>query len=160
MRFVAGQGATAESHREYVAGRGAAAESHREYVAGRGAAAENLCGRGCRSAEADAAPTEELAAATAKHGVAPSGSTCEQGEAVRAGRSNAGREEHCGQGEALRAGRSSASREEQCGLLVDEDGEVVASEYLLCHALELCGCETLYFGTGGLHWLYVAEDHH
>ena len=165
MRFVAGQGATAESHREYVAGRGAAAE--------------NLCGRGCRSAEADAAPTEELAAATAKHGVAPSGSTCEQGEAVRAGRSNAGREEHCGQGEALRAGRSSASREkqcwqgealragrssasreEQCGLLVDEDGEVVASEYLLCHALELCGCETLYFGTGGLHWLYVAEDHH
>ena len=104
MRVVAGQGATAESHREYVAGRGAVAES--------------LCGRGCRSAEADAAPTEELAAATAKHGVAPSGSTCEQGEAVR-------------------AGRSSASREKQCGLLVDEDGEVVPSEYLLRHSLEL-----------------------
>ena len=98
-------------------------------------------GRGCRSAEADAAPTEELAAAAAKHGVAPSGSTCEQGEAMLAGRSN-------------------ASREEQCWLLVDEDGEVVPSEYLLRHALELCGCETLYFGTGGLHWLYVAEDHH
>ena len=104
MRFVAGQGATAESHREYVAGRDAVAES--------------LCGRGCRSAEADAAPTEELAAATAKHGVAPSGSTCGQGEAMLARRSNAG-------------------REEQCGLLVDEDGEVVPSEYLLRHALEL-----------------------
>ena len=98
-------------------------------------------GRGCRSAEADAAPTEELAAAAAKHSVAPSGSTCGQGEAMRAGRSNAG-------------------REEQCGLLVDEDGEVVPSEYLLRHSLELCGSETLYFGTGGLHWLYVAEDHH
>lgn len=113
-------------------------------------------GRGCRSAEADAAPTEELAAAAAKQGVAPSGSTCEQGEAMLAGRSNAGREEHCGQGEALRARRSNASREkqcwqeeamragistagreEQCGLLVDEDGEVVPSEYLLRHALEL-----------------------
>ena len=155
MRFVAGQGATAESHREYVAGRGAVAES--------------LCGRGCRSAEADAAPTEELAAATAKHGVAPSGSTCEQGEALRAGRSTcgqgeamlagrstAGREKQCGQGEAMRAGRSSAGREKQCeqgeamrtgisnanrdkqcGLLVDEDGEVVPSEYLLRHSLEL-----------------------
>ena len=98
-------------------------------------------GRGCRSAEADAAPTEELAAATAKHGVAPSGSTCEQGEAVL-------------------AGRNTADREEQCGLLVDKDGEVVPSEYLLRHALELCSCETLYLGTGGLHWLYVAEDHH
>ena len=98
-------------------------------------------GRGCRSAEADAAPTEELAAAAAKHSVAPSGSTCEQEEAMRAGISTAG-------------------REKQCGLLVDEDGEVVPSEYLLRHALELCGCETLYFGTGGLHWLYVAEDHH
>ena len=53
-----------------------------------------------------------------------------------------------------------AGREKQCGLLVDEDGEVVPSEYLLRHALELCGCETLYLGTGGLHWLYVAEDHH
>ena len=92
-------------------------------------------GRACRSAEADAAPTEELAAAAAKHSVAPSGSTCEQGEAMRAGM-------------------------EQCELLVDEDGEVVPSEYLLRHTLELCGCETLYFGTGGLHWLYVAEDHH
>ena len=92
-------------------------------------------GRGCRSAEADAAPTEELAAATAKHGVAPSGSTCGQGW-------------------------SNADREKRCELLVDEDGEVVPSEYLLRHALELCGCETLYFGTGGLHWLYVAEDHH
>ena len=125
----------------FVAGQGAAAESHREYVAGRDAVAESLCGRGCRSAEADAAPTEELAAAAAKHSVAPSGSTCGQGEAMRAGRSNAG-------------------REEQCGLLVDEDGEVVPSEYLLRHSLELCGSETLYFGTGGLHWLYVAEDHH
>ena len=75
-------------------------------------------GRGCRSAEADAAPTEELAAATAKHGVAPSGSTCEQGEAMLAGRSTAG-------------------REEQCWLLIDEDGEVVPSEYLLRHSLEL-----------------------
>ena len=118
MRFVAGQGAAAESHREYVAGQGAAAESHREYVAGRGVVAESLCGRGCRSAEADAAPTEELAAAAAKHSVAPSGSTCEQEEAVRTRRRN-------------------ANREEQCGLLVDEDGEVVPSEYLLCHALEL-----------------------
>ena len=111
----------------FVAGQGAAAESHREYVAGRGAVAESLCGRGCRSAEADAAPTEELAAAAAKHSVAPSGSTCEQGEAVRAGRNTADREKQCWQGEALRAGRSSASREKQCGLLVDEDGEVVPS---------------------------------
>ena len=102
----------------FVAGQGAAAESHREYVAGRGAVAESLCGRGCRSAEADAAPTEELAAATAKHGVAPSGSTCEQGEAML-------------------TGRNTADREEQCGLLVDEDGEVVPSEYLLRHSLEL-----------------------
>ena len=124
------------------------AESHREDVAGRGAVAESLCGRGCRSAEADAAPTEELAAAAAKHSVAPSGSTCGQGEAMLAGRST------CEQGEAH------ASREKQCGLLVDEDGEVVPSEYLLRHSLELCGCETLNFGTGGLHWLYVAEDHH
>ena len=81
-------------------------------------------GRACCSAEADAAPTEELAAATAKHGVAPSGS-------------NAGREKQCEHGEAMRAGRNTADREEQCGLLVDEDGEVVPSEYLLCHALEL-----------------------
>ena len=87
----------------FVAGQGAAAESHREYVAGRGAVAESLCGRGCRSAEADAAPTEELAAAAAKHSVAPSGSTCEQGEAMLAGRSNAGREKHCGQGGAVLA---------------------------------------------------------
>ena len=119
----------------FVAGQGAAAESHREYAAGQGAAAENLCRRGCRSAEADAAPTEELAAATAKHGVAPSGSTCGQGW-------------------------SNADREKQCELLVNKDGEVVPSEYLLRHSLELCGSETLYFGTGGLHWLYVAEDHH
>ena len=121
----------------FVAGQGAAAESHREYVAGRDAVAESLCGRGCRSAEADAEPTEELAAATAKHGVAPSGSTCEQGEAVRAGRSSASREKQCEQGEAMRTGISNANREEQCGLLVDEDGEVVPSEYLLRHALEL-----------------------
>ena len=141
-------------------GQGAAAESHREYVAGRGAVAESLCGRGCCSAEADAAPTEELAAAAAKHSVAPSGSTCGQGEALLAGRSNAGREKQCWQEEAMRAGISTAGREKQCGLLVDEDGEVVPSEYLLRHSLELCGCETLNFGTGGLHWLYVAEDHH
>ena len=102
----------------FVAGQGAAAESHREYVAGRDAVAESLCGRGCRSAEADAAPTEELAAAAAKHSVAPSGSTC-------------------GQGEAMRPGRNTADREGQCGLLVDEDGEVVPSEYLLRHSLEL-----------------------
>ena len=132
----------------FVAGQGAAAESHREYVAGRDAVAESLCGRGCRSAEADAAPTEELAAAAAKHSVAPSGSTCEQGETLLTGK------KQCEQGEAMRAGM------EQCELLVDEDGEVVPSEYLLRHALELCGCETLYLGTGGLHWLYVAEDHH
>ena len=132
----------------FVAGQGAAAESHREYVAGRDAVAESLCGRGCRSAEADAAPTEELAAAAAKHSVAPSGSTCEQGETLLTGK------KQCEQGEAMRAGM------EQCELLVDEDGEVVPSEYLLRHALELCGCETLNFGTGGLHWLYVAEDHH
>ena len=87
---IACQGAVAESYREDVAGQGATAESHREYVAGQGAAAESLCGRGCRSAEADAAPTEELAAAAAKHSVAPSGSTCEQGEAMRTGISNAG----------------------------------------------------------------------
>ena len=111
------------------------------FVAGRGAVAESLCGRGCSPAEADAAPTEELAAAAAKHGVAPSGSTCEQGET-------------------LLTGRNTADRDKQCGLLVDEDGEVVPSEYLLCHTLELCSSETLYFGTGGLHWLYVAEDHH
>ena len=73
---------------------------------------------------------------------------------------HASREKQCEQGEAVRAGRSNANRDKQCGLLVDEDGEVVPSEYLLRHALELCGCETLYFGTGGLHWLYVAEDHH
>ena len=102
----------------------------------------------CRSAEADAAPTEELAAAAAKHSVAPSGSTCEQGETLLTGK------KQCEQGEAMRAGM------EQCELLVDEDGEVVPSEYLLRHALELCSSETLYFGTGGLHWLYVAEDHH
>lgn len=63
-------------------------------------------------------------------------------------------EAHAGRDGAMRAGM------EQCELLVDEDGEVVPSEYLLRHALELCGCETLYLGTGGLHWLYVAEDHH
>ena len=39
----------------FVAGQGAAAESHREYVAGRGAVAESLCGRGCSPAEAVAA---------------------------------------------------------------------------------------------------------
>ena len=82
------------------------------------------------------------------------------GKHMRARRSNAGREKQCGQGEAMRAGRNTADREKQCELLVDKDGEVVPSEYLLRHALELCGCETLYFGTGGLHWLYVAEDHH
>ena len=85
---------------------------------------------------------------------------CEQGETLLTGRSNAGREKQCWQEEAMRAGISTAGREKQCGLLVDEDGEVVPSEYLLCHTLELCSSETLYFGTGGLHWLYVAEDHH
>ena len=41
MRFVAGQGAGAESHREDVAGRGAAAERLQRG----GTAAERLCGR-------------------------------------------------------------------------------------------------------------------
>ena len=46
MRFVAGQGAEAERHREAVAGQGAVAERHREDVAGRGAvAAEMLLSR-------------------------------------------------------------------------------------------------------------------
>ena len=40
MRFVAGRGAVAESHREDAAGRGAVAKSHREDVAGWGADAE------------------------------------------------------------------------------------------------------------------------
>ena len=44
---------------------------------------------------------------------------------------HAGKEKQCWQGEAH------ASREKQCGLLVDEDGEVVPSEYLLRHSLEL-----------------------
>ena len=43
----------------------------------------------------------------------------------------------CEQGEAVLAGRNTADREEQCGLLIDEDGEVVPSEYLLRHSLEL-----------------------
>ena len=30
-----------------------------------------------------------------------------------------------------------ANRDKQCGLLIDEDGEVVPSEYLLRHSLEL-----------------------
>ena len=50
---------------------------------------------------------------------------------------HAGREKHCWQEEAMRAGISTAGREKQCGLLVDEDGEVVPSEYLLRHSLEL-----------------------
>ena len=41
MRFVAGQGAGAQSHREDVAGRGAAAERLQRG----GTAAERLCGR-------------------------------------------------------------------------------------------------------------------
>ena len=104
-------------------GQGAAAESHREYVAGLGAVAERLCGRGCSPAEADAAPMEELAAAAAKHSVAPSGSTCGQGEALLAGRNNASREKQCEQGEAMLAGRSTAGREEQCG----QGGAVLAT---------------------------------
>ena len=62
---------------------------------------------------------------------------CWQGEALRAGRSSAGKEKQCEQGEAMRPGRNTADREEQCGLLVDKDGEVVPSEYLLRHSLEL-----------------------
>ena len=50
---------------------------------------------------------------------------------------HAGKEKHCLQGEAMRAGRINANRDKQCGLLVDEDGEVVPSKYLLRHALEL-----------------------
>ena len=50
---------------------------------------------------------------------------------MRARRSNAGREKH------MRAGRNTADREKQCELLVDEDGEVVPSEYLLRHSQEL-----------------------
>ena len=42
VRQIAGQGALAESHREDVACQGDVAESHREDVAGRGAAAERL----------------------------------------------------------------------------------------------------------------------
>ena len=49
MRFVAGQGAGAQNHREanpaqvrQIAGQGAGAQNHREDVAGRGAAAERL----------------------------------------------------------------------------------------------------------------------
>ena len=49
MRFVAGRGAVAKSHREDIAGRGAVAERHREDAAGRGAAAksyrEDVAGR-------------------------------------------------------------------------------------------------------------------
>ena len=41
MRFVAGRGAAAKSHREAVASRGAVAERHREDVAGRGTAAKS-----------------------------------------------------------------------------------------------------------------------
>ena len=62
---------------------------------------------------------------------------CLQGEAMRAGRSNASREKQRRQGGTTQAGRNTADREEQCGLLVDEDGEVVPSEYLLRHSLEL-----------------------
>ena len=80
-------------------------------------------GRGCCSTEADAAPMEELAAAAAKHSVAPSGSTCGQGEALLAGRNNASREKQCEQGEAMLAGRSTAGREEQCG----QGGAVLAT---------------------------------
>lgn len=50
---------------------------------------------------------------------------------------HAGKEKQCWQGEAVRAGRSNANRDKQCGLLIDEDGEVVPSEYLLRHSLEL-----------------------
>ena len=50
---------------------------------------------------------------------------------------HASREKQCEQGETLLTGRNTADREEQCGLLVDEDGEVVPSEYLLRHSLEL-----------------------
>ena len=50
---------------------------------------------------------------------------------------HAGKEKQCWQGEAMLAGRSNANRDKQCGLLVDEDGEVVPSEYLLRHTLEL-----------------------
>ena len=149
MRFVAGQGAAAESHREYVAGQGAAAESHREYVAGRGAVAESLCGRGC-------SPAEAVAAAAWKR-LPLRGSRCGTNGRACCCRCEAQRGTI---GKHMRAGRSTACREKQCGLLVDEDGEVVPSEYLLRHTLELCSCETLYLGTGGLHWLYVAEDHH
>ena len=126
MRFVAGQGATAESHREYVAGRGAAAENHREYVAGQGAVAESLCGRGC-------SPAEAVAAAAWKR-LPLRGSRCgTNGRACCC---------HCEArrgtiGKHMLAGRNTANREEQCGLLVDEDGEVVPSEYLLRHSLEL-----------------------
>ena len=146
----------------FVAGQGAAAESHREYVAGRGAVAESLCGRGCSPAEAVAAAAwKRLPLRGSRCGTNGRACCCRCeaqrgtiGKHMRAGRNTADREE------AVRAGRSNANRDKQCGLLVDEDGEVVPSEYLLRHALELCGCETLYFGTGGLHWLYVAEDHH
>ena len=148
----------------FVAGRGAAAESHREYVAGRGAVAESLCGRGCSPAEAVAAAAwkrlplrgsqcgtngrtccyrcEAQRGTIGKHMRAGRSSAsrekqCGQGEAMRARRSNAGKEKQCWQGEAMLAGRSNANRDKQCGLLVDEDGEVVPSEYLLRHSLEL-----------------------
>ena len=42
MRFVAGRGAAAKSHREAVAGWGAVAESHREDAAGRNATGSSI----------------------------------------------------------------------------------------------------------------------
>ena len=129
----------------FVAGQGAAAESHREYVAGRGAVAESLCGRGCSPAEAEAAAAwKRLPLRGSRCGTNERACCCRCeaqrgtiGKHMRARRSTAGREKQCWQEEAMRAGISTAGREKQCGLLVDEDGEVVPSEYLLRHSLEL-----------------------
>ncbi|MDD7072478.1 MAG: hypothetical protein SPH62_00525 [Candidatus Egerieousia sp.] len=113
----------------FVAGQGAAAESHREYVAGRGAVAESLCGRGCRSAEAVAAAAwKRLPLRGSRCGTNGRACCCRCeaqrgtiGKHMRTGRSSANKEKKCEQGGAMRAGRSNAGREEQCGLLVDED---------------------------------------
>ena len=94
-----------------VPGQGAAAESHREYVAGRGAVAESLCGRGCSPAEAVAAAAwKRLPLRGSRCGTNGRACCCHCearrgtiGKHMRAGRSNASREKQCWQGGAVLA---------------------------------------------------------
>ena len=82
MRFVAGRGTVAESHREAFAGQGAAAEHHREATT----------------------------AGKVRRATAGKGRYCWKGEILLERRTTAGKDNHCRKGEPLPERRATARK--------------------------------------------------